>query len=1027
MHVTRVELDNIKSYEKAVFDFSRGTTAIVGKNGAGKTTILEAIAWALFDSLEYSKTDFVRRGVKKGTVRVTFQSDIDEREYMVYRDTGNGYYIYDPVLKGRIAEQKKDVSDWLHLHLGVEPGTEMKALFRSAIGVPQGLFTAAFLETSVKRKSEFDRLLKVEEYRAGAEKLLETVTLINTRKEEAQRRISHAEGKLARYDSISIERANAETSERELAAALLIIEAEAHQHLNAVTNFDSAERALAEARTRLDRVEVERANAERRLQDAEAELAQATQAAANQTATQVAHDAHITTLTALRELDAARIERDRVRVKFDNASRLVLTAENELRRAVEALENAARAREALVNLQPEIERQIEIEKERERVRELRAQAFAAQQSLTRLDSLLEDLREQHRRTKEEVRAAEPLRDAAKRMDDLENERKGAETRLANALEAATQHEHLTKNQAQLKREVERLRGVTDSLKQQINNLQAARSLAASLAEAEDYERETTQRLAHLRAEIARDERMQREVKGGLCPILSARCLNIPEGETLETYFVDQLAATRTEYANIEVTHRAAQVKLKRTREAAASVMQLQTIETQYEREAELLRTRERDLRECETQLAMLDALDRKQIQELKNYINGINLSHKAASDDALRYAKLESMRVHLEKIEEEGKRRKNEREDIVAVVGGIEQLETDMRDCDAQLARLNDPRGRALTLKQEAAREADLGQALELARTRNDGAQTKFAQLETQLKTYAHIEDEWQRRVRERDETAEDYRSHLAAAALAATLPARQARASHASQEVVNLQTQEQTARATYEAAHNDYDKDEHTAARTRLQLARERVASTGAQLAHTRERLASVIEELTALEEVRRAMQTELAEVERLRRLYETTDFVRDTLKKAGPLVTESYLVNISIEANQLFREITGDANRSLRWTRDYEVILEEDGHERSFPNLSGGEQMVAALSVRLALLKQLSDIRLAIFDEPTVNMDAERRARLAEAIGQVRHFDQLFVISHDDAFEETADHVISIGIRDEGEGMNEMRDEAA
>src|ERR1041385_6171968 len=98
MHVTRVELENIKSYGEGArrgdFTFERGTTAIVGPNGAGKTTILEAIAWALFDTLDYPKDDFLRRGAKKGSVRVTFESDADGRSYTVYRDTANGYYIY---------------------------------------------------------------------------------------------------------------------------------------------------------------------------------------------------------------------------------------------------------------------------------------------------------------------------------------------------------------------------------------------------------------------------------------------------------------------------------------------------------------------------------------------------------------------------------------------------------------------------------------------------------------------------------------------------------------------------------------------------------------------------------------------------------------------------------------------------------------------------------------------------------------------------------------------------------------------
>ena len=190
----------------------------------------------------------------------------------------------------------------------------------------------------------------------------------------------------------------------------------------------------------------------------------------------------------------------------------------------------------------------------------------------------------------------------------------------------------------------------------------------------------------------------------------------------------------------------------------------------------------------------------------------------------------------------------------------------------------------------------------------------------------------------------------------------------------------------------------------------RERAATTAAQLEAARASEQKLRAEIARLDEVRASLREEFRAKERLQGLADTTDFIRDTLRAAGPLVTESYLYNISIEANQLFREITGEVGHSLRWTRDYEIVVEEGGYERSFLNLSGGEQMAAALAVRLALLKQLSDIRIAFFDEPTVNMDAERRERLAQQIGQVRHFKQLFVISHDDTFEEAVDHVVTI-----------------
>ena len=95
------------------------------------------------------------------------------------------------------------------------------------------------------------------------------------------------------------------------------------------------------------------------------------------------------------------------------------------------------------------------------------------------------------------------------------------------------------------------------------------------------------------------------------------------------------------------------------------------------------------------------------------------------------------------------------------------------------------------------------------------------------------------------------------------------------------------------------------------------------------------------------------------------------------------------------MYREISGRYDVTLRWTRDYEIVLEENGHDRPFLNLSGGEQMAAALAVRLALLKELSDINIAFFDEPTTNMDEERRRNLALQLGRLRDFHQLFVIS--------------------------------
>jgi exonuclease SbcC len=96
--------------------------------------------------------------------------------------------------------------------------------------------------------------------------------------------------------------------------------------------------------------------------------------------------------------------------------------------------------------------------------------------------------------------------------------------------------------------------------------------------------------------------------------------------------------------------------------------------------------------------------------------------------------------------------------------------------------------------------------------------------------------------------------------------------------------------------------------------------------------------------------------------------------------------------------------------WKNDYDIKVESNGQVNTFRQLSGGERMGAALAVRLALLKNLSNCDFVFLDEPTQNMDEIRREKLSEEILKIRGFKQIFVISHDDTFNEKYANVIRI-----------------
>ncbi|MDE2868032.1 MAG: SMC family ATPase [Chloroflexota bacterium] len=172
-------------------------------------------------------------------------------------------------------------------------------------------------------------------------------------------------------------------------------------------------------------------------------------------------------------------------------------------------------------------------------------------------------------------------------------------------------------------------------------------------------------------------------------------------------------------------------------------------------------------------------------------------------------------------------------------------------------------------------------------------------------------------------------------------------------------------------------------------------------------ERLASDVE---ALRQVRADLEAAQAGIARVTRLEDRTEFIRRLLRDAGPQVTEILLASVSDTADEIYSDIMGAPGGRLRWAADYDIVLGRGGLERRFGQLSGGEQMAAALAVRLALLRDLLNLDIAFFDEPTQHLDAERRENLAQQILAVRGFSQLVVISHDDTFERHIDNILRV-----------------
>jgi len=148
--------------------------------------------------------------------------------------------------------------------------------------------------------------------------------------------------------------------------------------------------------------------------------------------------------------------------------------------------------------------------------------------------------------------------------------------------------------------------------------------------------------------------------------------------------------------------------------------------------------------------------------------------------------------------------------------------------------------------------------------------------------------------------------------------------------------------------------------------------------------------------------------DIKNLNDMKQFSETMRIWYNEIGPKITEVLLTKINGLASEIYRDLMGVDNTQLSWEKDYNVKISTSNNEKNFHQLSGGEQMAAALSIRLAILKILTNVDFAFFDEPTINLDKERRISLAKCIQNIKGFRQLFVISHDDTFEENAENMI-------------------
>src|SRR3989338_3369309 len=229
MRINKLEIENIRSYEKAEIEFPSGRILFEGDIGSGKSTILYAIEFALFGLGDMKATDLLRKGAKAGSVKVELQ--VAGKQYKLYRQIEaskkdqvkqKAGYIEDET--GRLELSSTEMRQKVLKILNFKENPETKAssvIYRYAVFTPQEEMKKILELNPELRLQTLRKAFGIEDYKIAKD----NSTIIT---KELRSRSAFMEGQTSDLEQLESEHTSAiekmekiKAAQRELTAAIL--------------------------------------------------------------------------------------------------------------------------------------------------------------------------------------------------------------------------------------------------------------------------------------------------------------------------------------------------------------------------------------------------------------------------------------------------------------------------------------------------------------------------------------------------------------------------------------------------------------------------------------------------------------------------------------------------------------------------------------------------------------------------------------------------------------------------------------
>ena len=965
----QLTLKNFLSYSDATLDF-RGlhTACICGSNGAGKSSLLEAITWAIWgESRASSEDDVIQTGAKE--VRVDFIFEANQQTYKVIRTRVRGgsgaleFQIQTPTgFRALTGKGVRATQDLILEHIKLDYDTFINSAY-----LRQGRADEFMLKRPSERKEILAELLKLNQYDQLEERAKELSRQFKARTEELERLLDSLKSQLQQREAIAQKQGDLEAEINQLQQVqafeniqLQSLQVVQHQRQNWEQQLNFVRQQYQNLTQDCDRLQQEHSAIDSGLSSLEELLNQAAEIEAGYNQYQV--------LQSQEEAMGAQFE------EYSRAQQARQQKQQQLTKQINEIERQLQHAEAQLAAvqQQEQELQQTLTKSDE-VEAALAQLAAARNRVAQMDQL-------------QLQVAPLLQQRATLQSQLDRAHAGLVARLEQLGATANQLQRQHRRQPQLQQAVM-------EVAIQIEELEKKRVYLQRVQEKGQERRHLIERLqAHQRDFEKLLGELQQKLQmlqnpNAICPLC--------ERSLEEHYWNRVVDKTKIEYKDAQdelwivrermaVSDREIQVLRQEYREISQELSHYDALREQRGQLAAQLQATsdvEQQLQEIVAEKQQLERWlqmgnyaheTQAELQQLQQYLQQLNYNEQ---DHALARNEVERWRwaeIRLSQIKDAAKRqaqieaRKPEIQAQIAQLQTRTQQEATQSECARQIAALERHIAEIAYVSEQhnnlriAVRKA---QSWQLRYQQLVGAQQQYPQLKTRLQ---ELEVSLQARLIERQRLATQIES----------IVQQLEESGNPSAQIPALEQQ---------LASRRRQLDEQIAQLGRLQ-----------QLAHQLETLQLQYEQ----------QQQQLQEARRQHRIYQE---LSQAFGKNGiqALMIENVLPQLEIETNQLLSRLSANqlhvqfvtqragksgkaSKKNAKLIDTLDILIADARGTRAYETYSGGEAFRINFAIRLALAKLLAQragaaLQLLIVDEGFGTQDAEGCDRLIAAINAI------------------------------------------